>query len=373
MTLCLLQHFLFFCSVCSSRSLRYLSALSITVGLVAHENNIMEQSLDFHKKELWTPIADENELSPFTRVDPGINNILKPEDVHDGGNMILRESGGNIKENMSGKLPLLSNLPMERLFTYDVGSSFSAPMVTNILGKIANKYPNGSANLLKNLLLQSTRLPEIKNVKGTNTDKKKFHFNSLGYGLPNYEYAIASFDNRVVLLDEATIGLNKIQVYSVDVPKLFFEAKGHKRVPVALTFNPPTRMTRGDSYLGNQLEFKLFHTLDSDIIVNKFAEVDLSDEEQLANVIDKKYEIVMDPGIDTRKKGCYQKGVKEYKREPQNIPTSSFTLVIINSNKWINDLNYTQDYCVSMVIEHIEEIKLYNKIRNTIQSRVRIR
>jgi len=53
-------------------------------------------------------------------------------------------------------------------------------------------------------------------------------------------------------LDEATIGLNKIQVYSVDVPKLFFEAKGHKRVPVALTFNPSTRMTRGDSYLGNQ-------------------------------------------------------------------------------------------------------------------------
>ena len=186
-TLCLLQHFLFFCSVCSSRSLRYLSALSITVGLVAHEINIMEQSLDFHKKELWTPIADENELSPFTRVDPGINNILKPEDVHDSGNMILRESGGNIKENMSGKLPLLSNLPMERLFTYDVGSSFSAPMVTNILGKIANKYPNGSANLLKNLLLQSTRLPEIKNVKGTNTDKKKFHFNSLGYGLPKLD------------------------------------------------------------------------------------------------------------------------------------------------------------------------------------------
>ena len=89
-------------------------------------------------------------------------------------------------------------------------------------------------------------------------------------------------------MDEATIGLNKIQVYSVDVPKLFFEAKGHKRVPVALTFNPLIKMTRGDSYLGNQLEFKLFHTLDSDIIVNKFAEVDLSDEEQLANVIDKK-------------------------------------------------------------------------------------
>lgn len=174
MTLCLLQHFLFFCSVCSSRSLRYLSALSITVGLVAHENNIMEQSLDFHKKELWTPIADENELSPFTRVDPGINNILKPEDVHDGGNMILRESGGNIKENMSGKLPLLSNLPMERLFTYDVGSSFSAPMVTNIIGKIANKYLNGSANLLKNLLLPLLDYLKLKMLKGLIPIRRSF-------------------------------------------------------------------------------------------------------------------------------------------------------------------------------------------------------
>ncbi len=44
--------FIFFCSVCSSRSLRYLSALSITVDSVAHEINIMEQSLDFHKKRI---------------------------------------------------------------------------------------------------------------------------------------------------------------------------------------------------------------------------------------------------------------------------------------------------------------------------------
>ena len=102
----------------------------------------------------------------LTRVDPGINNMLKPEDVHDGGNMILRESGGNIKENMSGKLPLLSNLPMERLFAHYVGSSFSAPMVTNIIGKIANKYLNGSANLLKNLLLPLLDYLKLKMLKG---------------------------------------------------------------------------------------------------------------------------------------------------------------------------------------------------------------
>lgn len=120
----------------------------------------------FIKKELWTPIADENELSPFTRADPGINNILKPEDVHDGGNMILRESGGNITENTSGKLSLLSNLPMERLFAHYVGSSFSVPMVTNIIGKIANKYLNGSANLLKNLLLPLLDYLKLKMLKG---------------------------------------------------------------------------------------------------------------------------------------------------------------------------------------------------------------
>lgn len=92
--------------------------------------------------------------------------MLKPEDVHDGGNMILRESGGHITENTGGKLPLLSNLPMERLFTYDVGSSFSAPMVTNILGKIAKKYLNGSANLLKNLLLPLLDYLKLKMLKG---------------------------------------------------------------------------------------------------------------------------------------------------------------------------------------------------------------
>ncbi|WP_144460893.1 S8 family peptidase [Siminovitchia fortis] len=348
------------------------SALSITVGSIASEGRLQEQSMDTHLKDIWTTIAKEDEPSPFTRVGFGINNMIKPEVVHYGGNLILRDNYGRIIENNGGKLPVLSNNPVEKLFTYDIGTSFSAPLVTNIIGKIANKFPDKSANFIKNIFLQSTNSSKISGLKGSDSEIAKSNIKIQGYGLPSYERAVSSFDNRVVLLDEASIGLNKVHIYSLELPEMFFETKGYKRISVALTFDPITRMTRGDSYLGNQMQFKLYHSLSPDIIANKYAEIDISDENQV-EAIDDKYEISLLPGPDLRKKGCHQKGIKEYLREPKNVPNTPITLVVINSNKWIPDINHEQRYCVSVSIEHTADIQLYSKVRTMIQPKIRIR
>lgn len=347
------------------------SALSITVGSIAQDVSILKIG-DRHKSEIYKAVAQKNEPSPFTRTGFGINGMMKPELVHYGGNLIFYEMHGRLIENLGGKLPVLSNTPLAKLFCFNYGTSFSAPMVTNILGQIANKFPEKSANYLKNLLLQSAEIIENVDFNGSESEKRNSLYRVLGYGLPNYEKAISSFENRVVLLDEGKIGLNKVQVYSFDMPSIFFETKGKKKISVVLTFDPITRMTRGDSYLGNRMEFKLYHSIDPEYVTEKFAEYDFSEDEAVIEEL-KKYEIKLLPGPNRRNSGCHQKGVKIYKQEPKNLPRSPFTLVIINSNKWIKDESHEQDYCVSIMLEHTQNIKLYNEIRTAVQQRVRIR
>lgn len=348
------------------------SALSLTVGSIAPEITISEKSLENHHSQINTPIAKLNNPSPFTRAGLGINNMVKPELVHYGGNLILREEFGYIIEDVGGKVLLPSNNPIDKLFKYDLGTSYSAPMVTHILGKIANEFPNKSANYLKNLLLQSTDEVKVDGFNGTESEKRNSSLKTQGYGLPNFEKAISSLDNRVVLLNEGMIGLNKVQTYSLEFPELFFSTAGYKKISIALTFDPLTRMTRGDSYIGNQMEFKLYHSVDTHIVAQKFAEFDFTDNEVQIEEL-KEYEIKLLPGTTIRNKGCHQKATKEFKREPQKAHKSPLTLVVINSNKWIPDESYMQNYCVSVMMEHSKDINIYTQIRVSIQNRVRIK
>jgi hypothetical protein len=191
-----------------------------------------------------------------------------------------------------------------------------------------------------------------------------------GYGLPTFERAVNSFDNRVVLFDESKIRLNKVKVYSLQLPEIFFSEKGRKRISVALSFTPQTRPTRGDSYLGNRMEFHLFHSLNPQELVEKYGIVDdINTEEVPADIKD--FEIKF-PGANSRNAGCHQKAWKEFKKEPKNRPASPVSLVLINRNKWITDENTQTDYCLSVTFEHEKEIDLYNQLRATIQTRARV-
>lgn len=348
------------------------SALSITVGSVTPALRYMSGYRS--DEEIWTPIAVENYPSPFTRAGFGINGMIKPEVVHYGGNLMLRTSYDRIFENVGSKVTLLSNEPTEGLFKFQYGTSFSAPKITHLVGQIANKFSNQSANLIKNLLLQSADPLPMPNFAGNPSNKLKSSWKVEGYGIPNYEKAVFSLDNRIVLLNEGKIGLNEIKVFAVNVPNTFFETSGYKRISVVLTFNPPTRATRGDSYLGNRMEFKLLHSVNPEVVVEKFAEINLMNAEDETTPRElQKFEIPLLPGANLRKTGCHQKGWREFKRQPKNMPKAPFSLVLMNINKWISDETYKQSYCISLVLEHSEDVQLYETIRTEVQQRVRIR
>jgi subtilisin family serine protease len=347
------------------------SALSLTVGSIAPKERLTKNT--FVVKDLWFPVAQFNQPSPFSRTGYGINGMIKPEVIEYGGNLILRESYNRINENhLAQKIAVFSNTPFDegKFIRFDFGTSFAAPKVANIAEKIANIYPEASANFIKNLILLSADYPDRSVL--TEKFNEETIYQTMGYGLPSFEKAIYSSEKRVVLLNEGKIGLNKFKIFSLDIPEEFFETKGEKKITVVLTYNPLVNRKRGDSYLGNQLKFKVYHSVEPAELAKIFAEIDLEqadDEIEIGEI--KKYEIEMEPKIRRRSVSCHQKAWREYKRRPKGF-SSPLSIVLFNLNKWIKDENYLQDYCISLTLEHKEETELYNLVKNKLRQRIRI-
>ena len=350
------------------------SALAISVGSISPANRVQQNHIG--EEQIKTAIAEENQPSPFTRTGPGINDMVKPELVEFGGNLIFYNNHGRISEDSGGKIVLLNNEVSANLLKFDFGTSFTAPKVARIAGEIANIYPQRTANFIINMLLSGASVPFIPkdDFYGSKNGKAiEDHLNVCGYGLPSLERAINSYDNRVILFDEGKLQLNKVKVYSLQLPDVYFIEAGYKRIIVNLSFTPETRSTRGDSYLGNRMEFHLFHSVNPQELVNKYGVVSGDSEGNGVPNELKRYEIDLLPGSRKRNAGCHQKAWKEFKREPRNCPASPVSLVLINYNKWMNDENIQTDFCLSVTFEHEKEIDLYNQIRANIQTRARIR
>ena len=356
------------------------AALAITVGSICDKprfNNNMDNSAS----AIRVPIADKTgQPSPFTRSGPGINGMLKPELVHYGGNIILYNNIGNrISYDDGGKIELLNNTTTDNLIKYDFGTSYAAPKIAHIAGQIANAYPNYSGNFIANMLLSSAYYPFLPDDSFYKSEQGKAfydHLNICGYGIPSLEKAINSFDNYCVLFEEDEIQINTIKVFTVQLPEIFFNEQGKKTITVTLSFLPPTRSTRGDSYLGNTMEFRLFHSVDPQKVINKYGLILNEDQYDNDNNKSEKidhFEIKLEPNNLVRKLSCRQKAWKIYKRKPDIISSHPISLVLINRNKWVKDIRQTTKYCISVIFEHEKEIKLYNQLRASIQGRMRVR
>lgn len=161
--------------------------------------------------------------------------------------------------------------------------------------------------------------------------------------------------------------MNQLKVYSLQLPELFFFETGKKKIIVTLTFTPETRATRGDSYLGNRMEFHLFHSVNPQVLIEKYGVIE-NNADQVSVPDDlKQYEVDFFPGGNTRKAGCHQKAWKLYQREPKYRPESPISLVLLNVNKWVNDDQRVQDYCISVVFEHEKGIALYTALQANIR------
>ena len=358
------------------------AAIALTVGSLS-----MGKGSSKYPNDARLAIAKEEKYpSPFTRHGLGVDGMIKPDLVEFGGDYILDR--GRIDCNDSGPaiITLNKNFQGSSLFKAYVGTSFSAPRVANVAAKLFTKFPNASSNLIRSLIADSAQIPtNIPSSLDEHLSKQKIY----GYGQPNFERAAYSTENQVLLLeDNQSLSVGSYCIYEVPaLPPEFFKTRGTRRISVTLAFDPPTRHTRGDSYLGITMEFHLFKNIAKEKLAQAFTDAKKIDDSDFTeiSITDLKQEcgssieIPLLPNATTRKKGTLQKGQFEIKRANWKYDYNKPLYLVVSCNKkWINSKEIpSQRYALVVSIAHSDpEVDLYNrmglKIQGKASERIRI-
>ena len=378
------------------------SAIAITVGSLSFGRGSITEPSDVRRQAI---AKLPGYPSPFTRTGFGVDGMIKPDVVDFGGDLVLdlsyRESLGLPKtnvlpDNVAGvSVVTLSKDLNSSLFQICSGTSFAAPRVANIAAQLFTKYPDASSNLIRALIINSAVLPqEIPpefqyNSQQSQRERTKQIEKQLaiyGYGQANLERAMYSAENYVVLSeDNISIKVGYFHIYEIpQLPPEFFEVKGTRILSITLAFDPPTRPTRGDSYLGVTMEFDLFKGIDCGIVRKAYetASQTSSPDDSTDNTKGKlirQYgagiEVKLSPSPTVRKKGTVQRGQVKIFPQSTNYDRGNMTLVVTCNRKWAKpDDIEMQRYALVACISHSDpQVDLYNRMKIQIAQRQRER
>ena len=170
-----------------------------------------------------------------------------------------------------------SHQPLDRLFSFRVGTSQAAPPVARIGALIWNQLQAAvegdlDPNLVRAVLANSASVPEAASNRIAPINGDEGILRVCGYGLPDAELALESGDRRVTLIAQGTITLDTLILYEVPIPDALRNALGKKRIIVSLAFDPPVRRRRAE-YLGVEMGMNLFRGKTPDEIVAAYRSV----------------------------------------------------------------------------------------------------
>ncbi|VVJ23870.1 Uncharacterised protein [Amycolatopsis camponoti] len=231
------------------------AALAVTVGSLARRDVPGGASTSS-----MIAIAPAAGPSPFTRSGPtrgkNATGTLKPEFVHHGGNWAHDHQLNQLSRRDPG-ISVITAIPPQgaRFIGVDNGTSYAAPAVAHEVARIATRYPDASANLLRALLALSARVPEKSAVAGIDP------LRTCGYGVPDAERILESGGANAILTIEATITTNSVVIHRVPVPYEFAEGASKRLFRVALAFDPPVRRSRRE-YIAGTMSVELVRGLD---------------------------------------------------------------------------------------------------------------
>ncbi|MEG4201780.1 S8 family peptidase [Microcoleus sp. Pol12A5] len=375
------------------------SAIALTVGSLSFGRGSITEPSDVRRQAI---AKLQGYPSPFTRTGFGVDGMIKPDVVDFGGDLVLdlsyRESldlpkTNILSDNVAGVSVLtLSKDYYNSLFQLCSGTSFAAPRVANLAAQLFTKYPDASSNLIRALIVNSAVLPEEIppefQSKGNNssTQQIKKQLAIYGYGQPELQRAMYSAENYVVLSkDNISIKVGSFHIYEIpQLPSDFLKKKGTRILSITLAFDPPTRPTRGDSYLGVTMEFDLFKGIDREIVKNAYetaTKTSLPDEspDNTKTKLKEKHgagiEVTLSPTSTVRKKGTIQRGQVEIFDRSTKYDRGNMTLIVSCNRKWAKpDEIEIQRYALVACISHSDPtVDLYNRMKIQIEQRERIR
>jgi hypothetical protein len=363
------------------------SAISLTIGSLSLGTGSLRNPEDAQTQAVARVCGYP---SPFTRGGFGVDGMIKPDLVDFGGDLVVE--GSRVIPNEAGvSILTLAKNTTGSMFRAYCGTSFAAPRVANMAAQLFTQFPNATSNLIRALIVNAATLPaKIPHVlQGDDTAQLRARLRIYGYGQPDLFRAKYSAENYVVLLeDDAQIPVGSFQIFEIPpLPEDYLRTEGTRILSISLAFDPPTRPTRGDSYLGVTMEFNLFKNIDKESIIGAFvkARKETSTEEFTEVSLEqlkqqhpgKGITVDLSPGSRLRNKGCLQRGQVKISSRARGFDQQPLYLVLSCARKWAKQGEIDmQRYALVVSINHSNpEVDLYNqiKLRTQIAQRIRIR
>jgi hypothetical protein len=238
-----------FCRIANpSQSCFALSVGSVTIGEYEDSDRI---SFARNHGQLPGP-------SPFSRVGTGLWGMIKPDVVEFGGDLV-REKGQNpniVEHNDTSPHLVKSILTSQQATGRDkVGTSFSAPKVSNIAASLQDAFPTENCLFFRGLIVQSARLPDYA---FHNPDYN--YLRLFGYGIPSNERALRNNESRITLYSNGSLNAKHVDIYSLKIPTQINRPGEDYDVLIEITLSykasPRRTRMRTNSYLSHWLDWK---------------------------------------------------------------------------------------------------------------------
>lgn len=334
----------------------------LTVGSVAHSNAPVTPRGESRPGD--RAIARSGQPSPFTRSGPGAGGSIKPDVVHYGGNWVLNDV--NMLEDRNYGVSALSLVAHpERLFGVASGTSFAAPRVARLAGRILGRYPGASGNRVRALVGAACQIPQPSaDLLTDNKDRLR----GVGYGQPIDRLALESTPRRVTLTYEGVIAADTVAVHPVPIPQAFARGRASRAITVALAFDPHVRRQRRE-YLAASMTFDLLRNVEPGTI----AEIYSRQPEERENLIRDRRDLKLKPGVSTCDASTLQ--VRTVRHRALNVDDGEtyYLVVTHRSAPWAEGGD--QRYALAVVLEEEEreDVDLYALVYAQLELPVRVR
>jgi hypothetical protein len=351
----------------------------LTVGSLARHNATFDAQRYPEIGQLAP--ATENQPSPFTRHGPTIKGAIKPELVAMGGNLASPIRTGNelnaVMRGM-GVLTCNSRFVGNTLFSEISGTSFAAPYITHLAGRLLNNYPKASANLLRALLVNHANM--LSEIESSFPEDMKKSYRSAngrdafrdiaGYGAVDEGELFRSSQNAVVLMAEEKIENNSHHFFELPLPDDFLRSqRASREIRVTLSYCPAVRTTRID-YVATKMSFRLVKDQSLESVQRHFNhstqdETKTRNDDATSN---------RDISAELRGKGTVQSSTWRIK---QPKPSEKWFVVITRQDRDCGEaLSFEQeDYALVVTVtdRENEEAQLYSQISQRIELKARER